>query len=206
MRRAILCSLALGLAGFAPATAQDNTRVIHTPWLALRFEQDGQEVPLIHTHTLETEVYLARAPFTVVLPVRGQDDVYWLAAGLDASLFTDADPDSRRSHDERPELPPYFGIGTGMADTAANSGTLMLNPQGHHHLSGLRLGPDQDRHVFFVSEVLWRDKDDRNVTIPIEQATMPLHVVAWFDEDGDGVMRHGEYEFITLRFNVEEAE
>jgi hypothetical protein len=36
--------------------------------------------------------------------------------------------------------------------------------------------------------------------VPIKAAKGPLYLVAWFDEDGDGIMRHGEFEFLVLQF------
>lgn len=174
----------------APAESGANGRVIHSPWLGLRFEQDGRELPLYTRDTLRTEVSLAAAPFTIVLPVRGEDDLYRITAWDDASILVAANPDLA-------DVPPYFGEATGMADTAAGSGLLMLNREGHHYLTGLRLGPDPARHVFHVSEVLRLDGQSRE-TLQIEDARSPLYLVAWFDEDNDGVMRHGEYEFLVL--------
>jgi len=34
----------------------------------------------------------------------------------------------------------------------------------------------------------------------IEDIDTPLHLVVWFDENGDGTMHFGEYEFLTLHF------
>ena len=172
-------------------------RVIHTPWLALRFEQDGQRPSLVTTETLVTQVELARAPFTIILPVRGEDDTYQLAGWDDASIFALAASDQRAGPERATGTPAYFGDATGMADTGASSGTLMLNLRGHHYLQGLRLGPDRDRHVFHVSEVMGLN---RQGIVPIEAVDGPLYLVVWFDENGDDAMSHGEYEFLILNF------
>ena len=87
-----------------------------------------------------------------------------------------------------------------MADTAAGSGALMLGNEAHNHLSGLRLGPDYYRHVFNVSAIAGDDADGEWQSVPISAAKGPLYLVAWFDEDGDGIMRHGEFEFLVLNF------
>jgi len=188
------------LASATGAAAQENTRVIHSPWLALRIEQGGADVPLRFGGDLLTDADLAAAPFTIVLPVRGDDDTYWLAAGADAAIFAETDPDSRRNLLDSPGLPAFFMPDTGTADTAASSGVLMIDPTVHHHLTGLRLGPDLDRHIFYVSEISSRDEAGDLANRRIEDIDTPLHLVVWFDENGDGTMHFGEYEFLTLHF------
>lgn len=191
------CLLTLAIAACATVPAGDL--VGHTPWLGLRFEQDGNEVPLSRIDQLTTQVHLARAPFTMVLPVRGEDDTYQVVAWTDDSVFTRADPDSRRDISEDNGVPDYFSGGTGMADTAAGSGTLFLLDEGHHYLTGLRLGPDLDRHTFHVATMLYLGNSERR-EYPASQQSAPLYLVAWFDEDQDDSMDHGEYEFLVLTF------
>ena len=207
MRRLCLLTLAtLGVALSAPAPhalaldGQEESTLPHSPWLALRIEQGGAQVPLAAIDTLRSEVTLNRQPFTIVMPVRGEDDTYWITAWNDDSIFADAEPDRRSRRWEEIGPPPYFAGGTGLADTAAGSGTLFLDNRGHHHLSGLRLGPDYYRHVFNVSSVFGDWADGERGRKPLAEVPSPLYLVAWFDEDGDGVMRHGEYEFLVLHF------
>ena len=187
----------VGLAG--PLAAEDAP-LAHSPWLALRFEQGGAGVPLVRDELLRSEVTLRRAPFNLVLPVRGSDDTYWIAAWTDDSIFAAADPEARAQPDPPTQLPPYFQPGTGYADTAAGSGSLMLGTEAHNHLFGLRLGPDYYRHTFSVSTIAGHDAQGQWRETPIAATKGPLYLVVWFDEDGDGVMRHGEFEFLVLNF------
>lgn len=182
-----------------PATAS----LKHSPWLALRFEQDGAEVPLTALDTLRSRARLEKRPFTIVLPVRGPDDVYRITAWSDDSIFAHAEQAKRAVVRDRGKYdpPPYFMPYTAMADTAAGSGTLMLNPQGHHYLSGLRLGPDYYRHVFHVGSVLAEDENGNSRELALDEIDGPLYLVAWFDEDGHDKMSHGEYEFLELDFH-----
>ncbi len=182
------------------AAGDGESSLAHSPWMALRFEQSGAAVPLTAQDTLRSEVTLRRAPFGIVLPVRGDDDTYSIAAWTDDSIFAAAEPEARAMPDPLADLPPYFQPGTGMADTAAGSGALMLGNEAHNHLSGLRLGPDYYRHVFTVSAIAGDDADGEWQSVPISAAKGPLYLVAWFDEDGDGIMRHGEFEFLVLNF------
>lgn len=180
------------------ARAEEPARVIHSPWLALRIEQDGAEVPLLHTALLRTRAVLARRPFTVVLPVRGADDDYRLAAWSDDRVLSSVSSESGNAHETTGrEEPPFFSNYRCMADTAAGSGTLVLNREGHHCLVGLRLGPDRDRHQFHVSQVR---AIGAGPVREIEEVSGPLFLVAYFDEDGDAVPEHGEYELIELQF------
>jgi hypothetical protein len=196
-------ALALAMLFAAPASAaqdEEAAPVIHTPWLALRFVQDGREAELVRDGLLTTEVHLARRPFRILLPVRGRDDVYRITAWSNDSIFAAAPLGVPLDVLDSPEGPTYFSAATGLADTAAGSGTLMLNDHGHHYLRGLSLGPDSDRHVFFVSQVLHRDQHDVNRYRQMRAVEGPLYLVAFFDENGDDVMQHGEYEFLVLRF------
>lgn len=192
-----LALLALTLA--APLAAE-GVGVAHSPWLALRFEQGGAEVPLDNTDLLRTEVKLGRAPFTIVLPRRGADDTYQITAWTDDSIFAAAHVDARRGPKPLAELPPYFQPGAGMADTAAGSGVLMLSAEGHNYLSGLRLGPDYYRHAVSYSAIGAHDSNGEWREVPVSAAAGPLFLVAWFDEDADGIMRYGEFEFLVLNF------
>jgi hypothetical protein len=200
---ALLAALAAALPQAAAAGSgapTDATRLSHSPWLALRFEQGGAEVPLTAKDMLRSEVTLKRAPFSIVLPVRGTDDTYWIAAWRDDSIFAAAEPEARANPEPPVALPPYFSPGTGFADTAAGSGTLMLGAEGHNHLYGLRLGPDYYRHVFNVSAIGGDDARGEWREDPVSATKGPLYLVAWFDEDGDDIMRHGEFEFLVLHF------
>jgi hypothetical protein len=185
--------LAAGGAGLASAR-EPRAEVIHTPWLALRFVQDGKEARLIRRNLYSTEVKLRRAPFRLLLPKRGPNDVYQLCAWTDDSIFSIAYRGERPRLPDAPE-PFYFSLGTGIADTEAGSGTLYLRNDGHNYLIGLRLGPDPDRHEVQYSTV-WKERTE---TV-IEQVEGPLYLVAFFDEDRDGRMENGEYELITLTF------
>lgn len=191
--------LALTLALASPLAAED-TSLAHSPWLGLRFEQGGAEVPIERGDLLRSEVTLKRASFTLVLPVRGEDDAYRLTAWTDDSIFTAANAQARAMPEPPKELPFYFSAYTAMADTAAGSGTLMLRNDGHHYLEGLRLGPDKCRHAITFSRLGGEDEQGDWQNTPLRAAKAPLYLVAWFDEDSDGIMRHGEFEFLVLKF------
>lgn len=194
-----LAVLAAALALPGPLAAE-AVALRHSPWLALRFEQGGAEVPLANTDLLRSEVTMARAPFTIVLPVRGDKDAYLIAAWTDDSIFAAADAPNRAGPDVPAELPRFFRPYTAMADTAAGSGVLMMRPDAHNYLSGLKLGPDYYRHTFHVAALAGEDAAGEWRETPISAATGPVYLVVWFDEDGDGIMRHGEFEFLVLNF------
>ena len=185
--------LAVGGAGPAPAGAL-RADIIHTPWLALRFVQDGREARLVRHNLYLTEAKLSRAPFRLLLPKRGPGDVYQLCVWTDDSIFSIAQGGERPRLPDAPE-PFYFSFGTGIADTEAGSGTLYLRDDGHNYLIGLRLGPDPDRHEVQYSTV-WKDRTETR----IEDVDGPIYLVAFFDEDKDGRMENGEYDLIKLSF------
>jgi len=195
-----LLAAALALPGLSAPLAAEETSLRHSPWLALRFEQGGAEVPLTAFDMLRSEVTLKRSPFTIVLPVRGEDDTYQIAAWHTDSIFAAAQPEARAMPEPPAALPPFFQPGTGMADTAAGSGTLMLAAEAHNYLTGLRLGPDYYRHTFNVSAIAGDDERGEWQTVPVSAAKGPIYLVAWFDENSDGIMRHGEFEFLVLHF------
>jgi hypothetical protein len=191
----ILAAACLVAAGAQPSAARERPQPVdHTPWLALRFVQDGREAPMVQRDLLTTEVRLRRRPFQLLLPRRGQDDAYQLTAWTDRSIFRRA-PVGVLVRDMEAETPTYFSPGTGLADTAAGSGTLFLDPEGHNYLGGLRLGPDPARHVVYYSGIFRGGRE-----VPLERVRGPIHLVVFFDENDDGVVDHGEYEFVTLRF------
>lgn len=188
-------ALALAAGGAGPVPAREpQAEIIHTPWLALRFVQEGREAGLVRRNSYLTEVRLRRAPFRLLLPKRGPNDVYQLCAWTDDSIFSIAYDGKRPRLPGAPE-PFYFSPGTGIADTDAGSGTLFLRNDGHNYLIGLRLGPDPDRHQVQYSTV-WRERTETR----IEDADGPLYLVAFFDEDKDGRLENGEYDLIKLVF------
>lgn len=192
--RSLLAALLALCASTAPsAAAAGGAPMAHTPWLGLRFVQGGAEVRLERIDLRRTAVRLRRRPFEILLPTRGPDDVYWIAAWTDDSIFAEAPVGADlTSWDEG----GYFNLGTGIADTAAGSGTLFLRPDGHNHLSGLRLGPDPARHRLFVS-TLFRDRREYSVG----QVAGPIYLVAFYDEDHDNVVDREELDFLVLRFD-----
>jgi hypothetical protein len=199
VKRAFRLAAGLALVLASPLAAEDAA-LPHSPWLALRFEQGGAEVPLKSADLLRSEVTLKRAPFTIVLPVRGKDDTYQIAGWTDDSIFAAADAPARAGPDAPADPPFFFQPATGMADTAAGSGVLMLSEEGHNYLTGLRLGPDYYRHTVTYSAIGAHDEQGEWQETPMTAAKGPVFLVAWFDEDGDGFMRHGEFEFLVLNF------
>jgi len=92
MKQAIKTSIAgvaLAIATFSTATTMPTAaqaeigEVRHSPWLAIKFEQDGTHAPMRFVEMLRTEVTLKRRPFTIAFPVRGETDAYQIAAWYD---------------------------------------------------------------------------------------------------------------------------
>jgi len=186
--------LALVFAPSPPAAARNE--ILHTQWLGLRFEQEGQPARLFMRSLYVTEVRLRPAPFRILLPTHGGDDLYRLTAWTDDSVFREAPVGVDLEDPDNDEAAVYFGRGTGIADTEAGSGSLYLNRRGHHYLRGLRLGPDPANHMVFYSTT-WEEGDEA----PMSAMNGRLYLVAFYDEDHDGRMENGEYEFIILDFD-----
>src|SRR6185436_16986743 len=127
--------LALVFAPSPPAEARNE--VLHTQWLGLRFEQEGQPARLFMRSLYVTEVRLRPAPFRILLPTHGGGDLYRLTAWSDDSILREAPVGVDLEDPGNDEAAVYFGRGTGIADTEAGSGTLYLNRRGHHYLRGL---------------------------------------------------------------------
>jgi hypothetical protein len=170
--------------------------VAHTPWLGLRFEQDGKPVRLVNTDLRTTQVQLDRRPFRILFPKSDPKIAYQLCAWTDNSIFkalvsrrTDRDLNAGAAH-------PCFGFGTGMADTEAGSGVLGLSDEGHNYLIDLRLGPDPDHPSVYYS-ALWTRAGGE---VPIAAARRPVYMIAFHDSDRDGFLGNSEYDFLVLRF------
>jgi hypothetical protein len=189
---ALACAFALG-----PGSARErSTQIAHTPWLGIRIVQDGKPVPLTRTDLRTTTVRLEPRPFRILFPKRRADIAYQLCAWTGKSIFralrsrvVPGDPNAGGEH-------PCFLPGTGMADTEAGSGTLMLSDSGHNYLIDLRLGPDPERPSVYYS-ALWTRAAGQT---PIATARRPVYVVAFHDSDGDGFVANGEYDHLVLRF------
>jgi hypothetical protein len=172
------------------------TQVAHTPWLGIRIVQDGKPAPLIRTNLRTTEVRLAPRPFRILFPKRRPGVAYQLCAWTGRSIFkalrprvVPGDPNAGGEH-------PCFLPGTGMADTEAGSGMLMMDPGGNNYLIDLRLGPDPERPSVYYS-ALWTRAGGQ---VPVSAAPGTVYVVAFHDSDGDGVMGNSEYDHLVLRF------
>jgi hypothetical protein len=191
-----LAAVALVSPKGAPAARAPATQVAHTPWLGIRIVQDGKPLPLVRTDLRTTEVRLQPKPFRILFPKRRADIAYQLCAWTGKSIFkalrprvVPSDPNAGGEH-------PCFAPGTGMADTEAGSGTLMLSDSGNNYLIDLRLGPDPERPSVYYS-ALWTRAGGQ---VPIASARRPVYVVAFHDSDGDGFMGNDEYDHLVLRF------
>jgi hypothetical protein len=193
---AALAALTSVPASGAPAARERATQVAHTPWLGIRIVQDGKPVRLVRTDLRTTEARLAPRPFRILFPKRRVDVAYQLCAWTGKSIFRElrprvvpGDPNAGGEH-------PCFLPGTGMADTDAGSGMLMMDPGGNNYLIDLRLGPDPERPAVYYS-ALWTRAGGQ---VPIATARRPIYVVAFHDSDRDGFMGNGEYDHLVLRF------
>lgn len=193
---ALFASLASVPAGGADAAREKATQVAHSPWLGIRIVQDGKPVRLVRTDLRTTEVRLAPRPFRILFPKRRPDVAYQLCAWTGRSIFRQlrrrvvpGDPNAGGEH-------PCFLPGTGMADTEAGSGMLMMDPGGNNYLIDLRLGPDSERPSVYYS-ALWTRAGGQ---APIATARRPIYIVAFHDSDRDGYVGNGEYDHLVLRF------
>lgn len=189
-------ALAFALVPGAAAARESATQVSHTPWLGIRIVQDGKPVRLVRTDLRTTEARLEPRPFRILFPKRRADIAYQLCAWTGKSIFRElrprvvpGDPNAGGEH-------PCFLPGTGMADTEAGSGMLMLSDSGHNYLIDLRLGPDPERPSVYYS-ALWTRASGQ---VPVATARRPIYVVAFHDSDGDGYVANGEYDHLVLRF------
>jgi hypothetical protein len=179
------------------ASARDvGTQIAQTPWLGLRLVQDGKAVRLIRRDLRTVEADLAPRPFRILFPRRKAGVAYQLCAWTGRSIFRQirrrsvpGDPNAGGEH-------PCFLPGTGMADTEAGSGMLMLDPGGHNYLIDLRLGPDPERPAVYYSSLWTRAGGE----VPIGRAEGNVYVIAFHDDDGDGFLGNSEYDFLVLRF------
>jgi hypothetical protein len=144
----------------------------------------------------ETEVRLAPRPFRILFPKGRTGVAYQLCAWTGRSIFrasrgriVPGDLNAGREH-------PCFLPGTGMADTEAGSGTLMLNDRGHNYLIDLRLGPDPERPSVYYSALLTAARKQ----VPMSEARRTIYIVAFHDSDRDGFMDIDEYDHLVLRF------
>ncbi|HEX8126103.1 MAG TPA: hypothetical protein VF548_11020 [Allosphingosinicella sp.] len=192
-RSFVLAAVLLAAAGEA---RESPTQVAHTPWLGIRIVQDGKPVRLVRVDLRTTEARLEPRPFRILFPGRRPDIAYQLCAWTGKSVFrarqarvVPGDPNAGGEH-------PCFAPGTGMADTEAGSGTLMLSDTGNNYLIDLRLGPDPERPSVYYS-ALWTSAGGQ---VPISGAHRPVYVVAFHDGDGDGFVGNGEYDHLVLRF------
>lgn len=178
------------------AARQSASQVAHTPWLGIRIVQDGRPVRLVKTDLRTTEARLAPRPFRILFPKRRAEIAYQLCAWTGRSIFralrrrvVPADPNAGGEH-------PCFLPGTGMADTEAGSGMLMMDPGGNNYLIDLRLGPDPERPSVHYS-ALWTRAGGE---VPIATARRPIYIVAFHDSDRDGYVGNSEYDHLVLRF------
>lgn len=191
-----LAALACALPSGAGLAGERPTQVAHTLWLGIRIVQDGKPVRLVRTDLRTTEVRLEPRPFRILFPKRRADVAYQLCAWTGKSIFRQlrprvvpGDPNAGGEH-------PCFAPGTGMADTEAGSGMLMLSDSGHNYLIDLRLGPDAERPSVYYS-ALWTRAGGQ---APIATARRPVYVVAFHDGDRDGFVDNDEYDHLVLRF------
>jgi hypothetical protein len=192
----VLAPLAALIASSGAPAREQTTQVAHTPWLGMRIVQDGKPVRLVRTDVRTTEARLAPRPFRILFPKKRADVAYQLCAWTGRSIFRElrprlvpGDPNAGGEH-------PCFLPGTGMADTDAGSGMLMMDPGGNNYLIDLRLGPDPERPSVYYS-ALWTRVEGQ---VPIAAARRPVYVVAFHDGDRDGFVGNGEYDHLVLRF------
>jgi hypothetical protein len=197
MGKRIRLLVALALLGSGPAAARGaGTQVAHTPWLGIRLAQDGKAIRLIRRDLRTVEAVLSPRPFRILFPKRRADVAYQLCAWTDKSIFRQLSPRSDTSELNAGDEHPCFLPGTGMADTEAGSGMLMLDKEGHNYLIDLRLGPDPEHPAVYYSS-LWTRAGGET---PIAGARRPVYVVAFHDSDRDGYLDNDEYDYLVLRF------
>lgn len=192
----VLAPLALPAAWSAAGAREGAAQVAHTPWLAIRIVQDGRPVPLLRTDLRTTEARLRPRPFRILFPKRRADIAYQLCAWTGKSIFRALRPRSVAGDPNAGGEHPCFLPGTGMADTEAGSGMLMLSESGHNYLIDLRLGPDAAKPSVYYS-ALWTRAGGQ---APIATARRPVYVIAFHDSDGDGFVGNDEYDHLVLRF------
>jgi hypothetical protein len=183
-------------AGAADAAKAMRTEVDHTPWLGLRLEQDNRPARAVRTDLRTVEVRLAAKPFRILFPKSDREIAYQLCAWTRGLVFRSLRPPADASDPNAGREHPCFLPGTGMADTEAGSGMLMLDPGGNNYLIDLRLGPDPEHPGVFYSSLWTRAGGE----VPMARARGKLYLVAFHDSDRDGRLDNDEYDFLVLRF------
>ncbi len=187
---------ALSLSPVPAAAKAAASQVAHTPWLGIRIVQDGKPVRLVRTDLRTTEARLSPRPFRILFPKRRAEIAYQLCAWTGKSIFRQIRPRSVPGDPNAGGEHPCFLPGTGMADTEAGSGMLMLSDSGHNYLIDLSLGPDPERPSVHYS-ALWTRAGGQ---VPIATARRPVYIVAFHDGDRDGYVGNGEHDHLVLRF------
>jgi hypothetical protein len=202
----------------APATPPpEGARTVRTPILGLQFVQDGEALPIYVTsdemgYTDRSIVQIRRTGLEIRAPEQlwttpdAQEPGLQVAMSADPAIFTHL-----VVGDDVKET-PYFGTGTGMADTEFGSGTLFTTDSehpdccpGHNYVTGGRFNASGTGYRgFFVSQFL-NPVNMQDVAAGASSVYLVFYMnrddpAAWTDWEAADTLQFNEFEQVELRF------
>ncbi|GGJ97972.1 hypothetical protein GCM10010123_30040 [Pilimelia anulata] len=168
--------------------------LLRTPWLGLEFRQQDRRLPIRDRGTGRADrrdvvVPIGAGPFEIRLPKPGAGRAVQLCAWVDGSIF-------RLAAGDRVDDVPFLRPGTGMAQTAAGSGDLVLTDAAQNYFAGRRLAPvsSEQQAILFsrITYPYWIE------TPPPLRPDTDISVVVYIDHNGNGLIDNDEYEYVVL--------
>lgn len=174
-----------------------SSGLFRTPWLGLEFWQGDTRVPMAEVPNEGNadgrevvRVDVGTKPFQMRVPKLPREVAVQVCGWIDDSIFI-------LEQGRKAEDIPFLQPGTGMADTAAGSGSLVITNEAQNYYAERRiasLSSEQDGvYVSSVSYPYWID-----ASVPPLQPTTDVYLVVNIDLNKDDVVDHDEYEYLLL--------
>lgn len=180
------------------AASSGSSGLFRTPWLGLEFWHGDTRVPMVEVPNEDdadtgrevVRVDVGTKPFQMRVPKLPREVAVQVCGWIDDSIFI---LEQGRKIEDIPFLQP----GTGMADTAAGSGSLLVTNQAQNYFAGRRiasLSSEQDGvYVSSIGYPYWVD-----ASVPPLQPTTDVYLAIHIDLNNDDIVDHDEYEYVLL--------